>query len=39
VKFFVSHGFSVMLQFHKTEISDQELDALAAFLARNMPSR
>ncbi len=38
VKFFVRHGISVMPQFRKTEISDQELDALAAFLARNTPS-
>lgn len=38
VKFFVRHGISVMPQFRKTEISDQELDALAAYLARNTPS-
>jgi mono/diheme cytochrome c family protein len=38
VKFFVRHGISVMPQFRKTEISDQELDALAVFLARNTPS-
>ena len=31
-------GISVMPQFRKTEISDQELDALAAYLARNSPS-
>ena len=35
VKFFVRHGISVMPQFRKTEISDAELDALAAFLSRN----
>ena len=35
VKYFVRHGISVMPQFRKTEISDAELDALAAFLSRN----
>ena len=35
VKYFVRHGISVMPQFRKTEISDSELDALAAFLSRN----
>ena len=38
VKVLVRHGISVMPQFRKTEISDQELDALAAYLARNSPS-
>jgi mono/diheme cytochrome c family protein len=38
VKFFVRHGISVMPQFRKTEISDSELDALAAYLARNTPA-
>lgn len=38
VKFFVRHGISVMPQFRKTEISDQDLDALAAYLARNTPA-
>ena len=38
VKVFVRHGISVMPQFRKTEISDPELDALAAYLARNTPS-
>jgi (+)-pinoresinol hydroxylase len=37
VKFLVRHGISVMPQFRKTEISDQELDALAQFLSRNTP--
>jgi len=37
VKFVVRHGISVMPQFRKTEISDQDLDALAQFLARNTP--
>ena len=35
VKFFVRHGISVMPQFRKTEISDAELDALAAYVSRN----
>ena len=35
VKHLVRHGISVMPQFRKTEISDAELDALAAFLSRN----
>lgn len=33
VKQFVRHGVSVMPFFRKTEISDAELDALAAFLS------
>jgi mono/diheme cytochrome c family protein len=37
VKYWVRHGISVMPQFRKTEISDAELDELAAFLARNTP--
>jgi (+)-pinoresinol hydroxylase len=35
VKHVVRHGISVMPQFRKTEISDAELDALAAYLSRN----
>jgi mono/diheme cytochrome c family protein len=40
-KTFVRKGVSVMPFFRKTEISDAELDALAAYLARNnkVPSR
>lgn len=34
---FVRAGISVMPFFRKTEISDAELDALAAYLARNTP--
>ncbi len=34
-KFFVRNGVSVMPPFRKTEISDAELDALAAYLARS----
>ena len=34
---FVRTGISVMPFFRKTEISDQELDALADYLARNTP--
>jgi (+)-pinoresinol hydroxylase len=35
VKHFVRHGISSMPPFRKTEISDAELDALAAYLSRN----
>uniref|UniRef100_A0ABX1PGZ3 C-type cytochrome n=2 Tax=Aromatoleum anaerobium TaxID=182180 RepID=A0ABX1PGZ3_9RHOO len=35
VKAFVRNGISVMPFFRKTEISDAELDALGAYLARN----
>jgi|SRR5271170_8495279 len=38
VKVIVRHGISVMPQFRKTEISDAELDALGAYLARNTPN-
>ncbi len=38
VKFWVRHGISVMPQFRKTEISDAELDALAAYLSEHTPS-
>ncbi len=38
VTFMVRHGMSVMPQFRKTEISDQELAALAAYLSRNTPA-
>jgi mono/diheme cytochrome c family protein len=40
-KTFVRHGVSIMPFFRKTEISDADLDALAAYLARNnkAPSR
>jgi mono/diheme cytochrome c family protein len=34
---FVRTGISVMPFFRKTEISDAELDALAAYLSRNTP--
>jgi mono/diheme cytochrome c family protein len=37
VKQFVRQGVSVMPFFRKTEISDAELDALAAYLARLAP--
>ena len=37
VKYLVRHGISVMPQFRKTEISDQELDALAQFLSSDTP--
>ncbi len=35
IKYFVRHGFSVMAPFRKTEVSDQELDEIAAYLTRN----
>ncbi len=38
VRFMVRHGMSVMPPFRKTEISDTELAALAAYLARNTPA-
>ncbi len=37
VRYLVRHGISVMPQFRKTEISDEDLDALARFLSRNTP--
>jgi len=38
-KTFVRKGVSVMPFFRKTEISDADLDALAAYLARNNKAR
>jgi (+)-pinoresinol hydroxylase len=38
VKHFVRHGITIMPSFRKTEISDAELDALAAYLSRNTRS-
>jgi mono/diheme cytochrome c family protein len=35
VKIFVRNGITVMPFFRKTEISDADLDAIAAYLARN----
>jgi (+)-pinoresinol hydroxylase len=35
VSYMVRHGMSVMPQFRKTEITDAELAALAAYLSRN----
>lgn len=37
VRHYVRHGVSVMPFFRKTEISDADLDALGAYLARNLP--
>lgn len=34
VRFFVRHGVTIMPFFRKTEISDADLDALGAYLAR-----
>ena len=39
VAFMVRHGMSVMPPFRKTEISDTELAALAAYLSRNSPGK
>ncbi len=39
VRHLVRHGISVMPQFRKTEISDEDLDALARLLSRNTPAR
>ena len=38
IKVVVRQGASFMPQFRKTEISDAELDALAAYLTRNNPN-
>jgi mono/diheme cytochrome c family protein len=38
VKVIVRQGVSFMPQFRKTEISDADLDALAAYLARDNPT-
>jgi mono/diheme cytochrome c family protein len=37
-KFFVRKGVSIMPFFRKTEITDAQLNALAAYLARNVPT-
>lgn len=34
VRFFVRHGITIMPFFRKTEISDADLDAIGAYLAR-----
>lgn len=39
VKFIVRHGVSVMPPFRKTELSDADLDAIAAYLARKHPEQ
>lgn len=38
VKYIVRHGVSVMPPFRKTELSDQDLDAIAAYLSRRRPT-
>lgn len=38
VKFLVRNGVSIMPRARKTEISDAELDAIAAYLTRNSPT-
>jgi mono/diheme cytochrome c family protein len=37
VKFFVRNGVAMMAPFRKTEVSDADLDALAAYLTRARP--
>ncbi|HUN27365.1 MAG TPA: cytochrome c [Steroidobacteraceae bacterium] len=37
VKDIVRHGISVMPPFRKTELSDQDLDAIVAYLTRHRP--
>ena len=37
VKVFVRNGVAMMAPFRKTEVSDADLDALAAYLARSRP--
>jgi (+)-pinoresinol hydroxylase len=39
VSYMVRHGMSVMPPFRKTEITDAELTALAAYLSRNTPEK
>ena len=39
VGYMVRHGMSVMPPFRKTEITDAELTALAAYLSRNSPQK
>ena len=39
VKYYVRHGAGIMPFFRKTEVSDAELDAIAAYLARSSRSR
>jgi mono/diheme cytochrome c family protein len=38
VKYLVRNGVSIMPRARKTEISDAELDAIAAYLTRNNPT-
>ena len=35
--FFIRHGVNAMPPFRKTEISDADINAIAAYLARNAP--
>jgi (+)-pinoresinol hydroxylase len=39
VKYFVRHGSGIMPFFRKTEVSDGDLDAMAAYLTRKRPMR
>lgn len=38
IKYIVRHGVSVMPPFRKTEVSDQDIDAIAAYLTRKRRS-
>ncbi len=38
IKYIVRHGISVMPPFRKTEVSDEDLDAIAAYLTRKRRS-
>jgi (+)-pinoresinol hydroxylase len=37
IRFFVRNGISIMPTFRKTEVSDADLEAMAAYLARRRP--
>jgi mono/diheme cytochrome c family protein len=39
VKYYVRHGAGIMPFFRKTEVSDAELDAMAAYLSRSKRER
>lgn len=39
IEVMVRQGISFMPQFRKTEVSDEDLDALSAYLTRNNPER
>lgn len=39
IKVFVRKGISIMPFFRKTELTDAQLDAVAAYVARNIPPK